>query len=153
KSLGADVVIDYRTQDFGEILHDYDVVVHSQDSAELAKSLRVLKRGGRVISISGPPDDHFAREVGAAWPVTALLRMMSAGVRRKARNLGVEYSFLFMKADGAELKAIADLIDNGVIRPVIDSVFPFSRTNEAIARVAAGRAKGKVVITVAGAAS
>ncbi|WP_059021493.1 NADP-dependent oxidoreductase [Mycobacterium sp. M26] len=153
KSLGADVVIDYKTQDFAEILHDYDVVVHSQDSAELAKSLRVLKRGGHVISISGPPDHHFAREVGAPWPVAALLRMMSAGVRRKARKLGVEYSFLFMKADGAELQAIADLIDRGVIRPVIDSVLPFSGTNEAIARVAAGHAKGKVVITVAGAAS
>jgi NADPH:quinone reductase-like Zn-dependent oxidoreductase len=153
KSLGADVVIDYKTEDFAEILHDYDVVLHSQDGAELAKSFRVLKRGGQVISISGPPDQHLAREVGAAWPVAALLRLMSAGVRRKARKLGVGYSFLFMKADGAELQSIADLIDRGVIRPVIDSVFPFARTNEAIARVAEGRAKGKVVITVAGAAS
>ena len=68
--------------------------------------------------------------------MAALLTIMSAGVRRKARKLGVGYSFLFMKADGAELQAIADLIDRGVIRPVIDSVFPFARTNEAIARVA-----------------
>ncbi|HRD10768.1 MAG TPA: NADP-dependent oxidoreductase [Mycobacterium sp.] len=153
KSLGADVVIDYKTQDFGKILHDYDVVVHSQDSSELAKSLRVLKRGGQVISISGPPDHHFGQEVGAAWPVSVLLRMMSVGVRRKARKLGVEYSFPFMKADGAELQAIADLIDRGVIRSVVDSVFPFGRTDEAIARVADGHAKGKVVITVAGATS
>lgn len=153
KSLGADVVIDYKTKDFGKILHDYDVVLHSQDSAELAKSLRVLKRGGQVISISGPPDQQFGRDLGAGWPVTTLLRIMGAGVQRKARKLGVGYSFLFMKADGAELQAIADLIDRGVIRPVIDSVLPFDRTNEAIARVAAGHAKGKVVITVAGDAS
>lgn len=153
KSLGADVVIDYKTEDFAQILRDYDVVLHSQDKAELAKSLSVLKRGGRLISISGPPDHHFGRELGAPWPVTALLGLMSLGVRRKARKLGIRYSFLFMKADGAELQAIADLIDRGVIRPVIDTVFPFSRTNEAIARVASGRAKGKVVIAVAGAAS
>lgn len=150
KSLGADVVIDYKTEDFAHILRDYDVVLHSQDSAELAKSLRVLKRGGRVISISGPPDHHFARELGAPWPIAALLALTSLGVRRKARKLGIGYSFLFMKADGVELRAIADLIDRGVIRPVIDTVFPFDRTNEAIARVASGRAKGKIVIKVGG---
>ena len=153
KRLGADVVIDYKTQDFAQILRDYDVVLHSQDNAALAKSLRVVRRGGWVVSISGPPDHHFGREVGAPVPVTALLRMMSLGVRRKARKLGIEYSFLFMKADGAELQAIADLIDRGVLQPVIDTVFPFSRTNEAIAHVATGRAKGKVVVTMAGVAS
>lgn len=153
KSLGADVVIDYKTEDFAQKLSDFDVVVHSQGSSELAKSLRVLKRGGRLISISGPPDHHFGREVAAPWPVTALLALTSFGLRRKARKLGIEYSFLFMKADGAELQAIADLIDLGAIRPVIETVFPFSRTNEAIAHVATGRAKGKVVISVTDAAS
>ena len=65
--LGADIVIDYRQQDFEAVLADYDVVLHSQDDATLRKSLRVLKPGGRLISISGPPDPRFAAEIGVPW--------------------------------------------------------------------------------------
>ncbi|HSH90135.1 MAG TPA: NADP-dependent oxidoreductase, partial [Ramlibacter sp.] len=69
KSLGADVVIDYKTQDFEDVLQDYDVVLHSQDSKTLEKSLRVLKPGGKLVSISGPPDPEFAKQIGAPWYV------------------------------------------------------------------------------------
>ena len=68
---------------------------------------------------------------------------------RKAKARGVGYSFLFMRADGAQLAQIAGLIDAGTIRPVVDKVFPFAQTAEALAYVEAGRAKGKVVVTVA----
>ena len=61
KSLGADVVIDYKTQDFEDVLRDYDVVLNSQGGKTLEKSLRVLKPGGKLISISGPPDPEFAQ--------------------------------------------------------------------------------------------
>jgi len=63
KSLGADVVIDYKSQDFEDVLRDYDVVLNSQDGKTLAKSLRVLRSGGQLISISGPPDPEFGNEM------------------------------------------------------------------------------------------
>jgi len=148
KSLGADVVIDYKTQDFEDILRDYDVVLNSQDGKTLEKSLRVLKAGGKLISISGPPDPDFAREIAAPAYLKLLMRLLSSRVRRKAAHLGVGYSFLFMKASGSQLREITRLFDAGVMRPVIDRVFPFESTNEAMAYVEAGRAKGKVVITV-----
>ena len=148
KSLGADVIIDYKTQDFADVLHEYDVVLNSQDGKTLEKSLRVLKRGGRLISISGPPDPQFAREVALPGFVRLVVRLLSSGVRRKARARGIGYSFLFMKASGSQLREITRLIEAGVIRPVIDKVFPFESTNEALAYVEAGRAKGKVVIKV-----
>ncbi len=148
KSLGADVVIDYKTQDFEEVLHDYDVVLNSQDGKSLEKSLRVLKRGGKLISISGPPDPAFGKEIKSPAFVKLVMRLLSAGVRRKAGRLGVEYSFLFMKADGSQLREITRLFDEGVVRPVVDRVFPFEATNEAMAYVEAGRAKGKVVVRV-----
>ncbi|MET0310757.1 MAG: NADP-dependent oxidoreductase, partial [Burkholderiaceae bacterium] len=148
KSLGADVVIDYRTQDFGDILRDYDVVLHSQDGKALEKSLRVLKRGGKLISISGPPDPDFARQIDAPAYFRLLVRLISSGVRRRARNHGVGFSFLFMKPSGSQLHEIAGLFDTGVLRPVVDRVFPFESTNEAMAYVEAGRAKGKVVIRI-----
>lgn len=148
KSLGADVVIDYKTQDFEKVLRDYDVVLNSQDGRTLEKSLRILKRGGKLISISGPPDPEFGREIAAPGFVRLVIRLLSSGIRRKAQGLGIGYAFLFMKANGAQLRLITRLIEAGAIRPVIDRVFPFESTNEAMAYVEAGRAKGKVVIKV-----
>jgi NADPH:quinone reductase-like Zn-dependent oxidoreductase len=148
KSLGADVVIDYKTQDFENVLRDYDVVLNSQDGKTLEKSLRVLKAGGKLISISGPPDPEFGKEIAAPGFVKLVMRLLSSGVRRKAQGRGIGYSFLFMKASGSQLSEITRLIEAGAIRPVIDKVFPFESTNEAMAYVEAGRAKGKVVVKV-----
>jgi alcohol dehydrogenase len=150
KSLGADIVIDYKTQDFEDVLRDYDVVLNSQDRKTLAKSLRVLKGGGKLISISGPPDPEFGKESGAPWFVRLIIRLLSAGVREKANRRDLTYSFLFMRANGHQLFEITRLIEAGAIRPVIDRVFPFESTNEALAYVEAGRAKGKVVVTLKG---
>jgi NADPH:quinone reductase-like Zn-dependent oxidoreductase len=74
------------------------------------------------------------------------MRLLSSGVRRKAKRRGVGFSFLFMTANGSQLREITRLFDAGVIRPVVDRVFPFESTNEAMAYVEAGRAKGKVVV-------
>jgi NADPH:quinone reductase-like Zn-dependent oxidoreductase len=148
KSLGADNVIDYKKDDFEKHLKEYDVVLNSQDGKTLEKSMRVLKPGGKLISISGPPDPDFAKEIGAPWFVKLVIRFLSAGVRKKAKRLGIGFSFLFMRASGSQLSEITSLIDSGIIRPVIDKVFPFEATNEAMAYVESGRAKGKVVIKI-----
>ena len=148
KSLGADIVIDYKKDDFEKILHDYDLVLNSQDGKTLEKSLRVLKPGGKLISISGPPDPDFAKEIGLPWFVKFIMRLLSFGVRKKAKRHHVSYSFLFMRANGDQLREITSLIDSGIIRPVVDRVFPFESTKEAMAYVEKGRAKGKVVVKV-----
>jgi NADPH:quinone reductase-like Zn-dependent oxidoreductase len=148
KGLGADVIIDYKKDDYENILRDYDVVLHSQDAKTLEKSLRVLRPGGKLISISGPPDPAFANEIGASWFVKLAIRALSYGIRRKAKHRNVSFSFLFMKPSGSQLQEIASLIDSGAIRPVVDRVFPFTETNEAMAYVETGRAKGKVVVKI-----
>lgn len=148
KRLGADVVIDYQKQAFEEQLRGYDVVLHSQDGQTLKKSLGVLGPGGRLVSISGPPDPRFAEDIQAPWLLRQVTRVLSFGVRRQARRLAIGYAFLFMKASGSQLRQIASLIEAGAIRPVVDKVFPFESTNEALAYVESGRARGKVVIKV-----
>jgi NADPH:quinone reductase-like Zn-dependent oxidoreductase len=148
KSLGADVVIDYKTQDFEKILSGYDLILHSQDTRTLEKSLRVLKPGGLLISISGPPDPEFAKELKLNLFLKLVMRVLSHGVRKKAKSLGVHFSFLFMRAEGQQLSEIASLIESGVIRPIVDRSFPFEKTGDALAYVETGRAKGKVVIRV-----
>jgi NADPH:quinone reductase-like Zn-dependent oxidoreductase len=148
KSLGADVVVDYRTQDFEQLLSDYDLVLNSQDSKTLAKSLNILKSGGKLISISGPPDVPFAKSLELNPVLRFVMWMLSRTIVKNAKGRGVDYSFLFMRADGQQLSEIAELIDAGVIRPVVDKVFPFAQTADALAYVETGRAKGKVVIKV-----
>ncbi|MGJ4854947.1 NADP-dependent oxidoreductase [Labrys sp. La1] len=148
KSLGADVVVDYKKDDFEKVLQGYDVVLNSLGKDTLEKSLAVLKPGGKLISISGPPDPDFARQNGSGWLLQQVIRLLSSGIRRKSRRQKISYSFLFMTANGGQLGKITSLIEAGGIRPVIDSVFPFERTNEALDYVETGRAKGKVVVAV-----
>ncbi|KQW31167.1 NADPH:quinone oxidoreductase [Rhizobium sp. Root274] len=148
KRLGADVVIDYKTQDFEQVLSGYDLVLNSQDAKTLAKSVDVLKPGGKLISISGPPDVSFARSLRLNYVLRLVMRLLSRGIVKKATSRGVDYSFLFMRAEGHQLGEIAKLIDAGVIRPVLDRTFPFAQTPDALAYVETGRAKGKVVVTL-----
>jgi NADPH:quinone reductase-like Zn-dependent oxidoreductase len=148
KSLGADVVIDYKKADFEKVLNDYDVVLNSLGKDTLEKSLRVLKLGGKLISISGPPDADFARDNGSSWFLQQVMRLLSFSIRKKAKRRRVSYSFLFMKANGEQLSKIASLIESGILRPVMDRVFPFEATNDALAYIETGRSKGKVVVKV-----
>jgi NADPH:quinone reductase-like Zn-dependent oxidoreductase len=148
KALGADVVIDYKKQDFATVLRDYDVVFNSLGNDELDKSLQILKPGGHLISISGPPTSAFAIARDLAWPLRQVLRLLSFGIRKKARKSGVDYTFVFMRADGAQLREITSLVESGAIRPIVDKVFPLQDTPKALAYLDGGRAKGKVVVQV-----
>lgn len=148
KNLGADIAIDYKTTDFTKVLRDYDAVLNSLGTEILNKSLQVLKSGGKLISISGPPDPDFAKDQGSSWILRLVMYLLSYGIRKKAKRHHVSYSFLFMKADGDQLREITSLIDADVIRPVVDRVFPFESTKEALAYVEIGRSKGKVVVKV-----
>jgi NADPH:quinone reductase-like Zn-dependent oxidoreductase len=148
KRLGADVVVDYKKDDFEKVLRGYDLVLNSLGKDQLEKSLTVLKPGGKLISISGPPDPRFAEDVGVSWVLRQVMRLLSYRIRRKAKRQSVDYSFLFMRANGEQLREISSLVESGVIRPVVDRVFPFASTREALAYVETGRAKGKVVIKV-----
>jgi NADPH:quinone reductase-like Zn-dependent oxidoreductase len=143
KSLGADTAIDYKTTDFERVLHDYDVVLNSLGTETLSKSLQVLKPGGKLISISGPPDPDFAKDQGSTWILRQVMRLLSYRIKTKAKRHRVSYSFLFMRASGDRLHEITSLIDSGIMRSVVDRVFPFESTKEAMAYVEHGRAKAR----------
>jgi len=148
RRLGADEVVDFTTTDFADVLSGYDVVLDSLGGTNLAKSLTVLKPGGLAISVVGPPDAGFAKQLGQPI-LRPAMAVMSAKVRRQARKLGVRYAFFFMQASGAQLRELAALYDAGHLRPVLDErSFPFDQTPEAIAYVEQGKASGKVLITL-----
>ena len=146
KELGADVVVDYRKEAFEQRLTGYDVVLHTLGNDELERSLQVLKPGGKLISISGPPDPDFAAASGANWMVRQIMKLGSAKIRRKAKQRKVEYSFHFMQPNGAQLAEIASLVESGIIHPVIDQVFPFDETPAALDHSASGHARGKIIV-------
>lgn len=149
KKLGADLVIDYKKEDFSKILKDYDVVLHSNREAKvLEDSLNILKQGGTLVSLTGPPTPEFAKEIGLGLHFQFLMRLLSMSARGKAKKRNVNFKFLFMRAEGKQLGEITKVIESGAIKPVIDKVFPFEQTNEALAYVETGRSKGKVVIKI-----
>jgi len=147
RELGADTVIDYRSQDFEQLLSGYDLVLDSVGGENLKKSLRVLKPGGKAIGIVGPPDPAFARGAGLNPILRLIITALSAGIRRQARKLGVSYEFLFMRASGDQLRQITALIDDGSLRPIVGRVFPFDQTIEALQGLEKGGIRGKAVIS------
>ncbi len=147
RAFGADEVVDFTAQDFAEVLSGYDVVLDSLGAASLEKSLTVLKPGGLAISVVGPPDPHFAAQLGQPL-LKPVMAVVSRKIRRQARKLGVRYSFFFMRASGAQLKTLAALYDNGTLRPVLDRTFDFADTIDAMAYVEQGKASGKIVVTL-----
>lgn len=147
QDLGADLVVDYRQQHFETLVRDVDLVLDSVGGATLHKSLRVLRPGGIVVGIAGPPDPAFAREIGANPVVRVAMAALSARVRWAARRLGVRYSFLFTSPSGSQPTRIAELVDGGHLRPLVDRVLPFEDVREALALVEKGQTSpGKIVV-------
>ena len=124
KNLGADVVIDYKTQKFEEELSDYDLVLDMMGGETLEKSFKVLKKGGFLVSIKGEDTQGLAKQYGA------------------------HFEAFFMWPSGEMLSQLAQLISDGVLKPVIDRTYPIDQTQEAYDYIQTGRAKGKVVIQV-----
>jgi NADPH:quinone reductase-like Zn-dependent oxidoreductase len=149
RDLGADIVIDYRREDLAQALAGttVDVVLDTQGGDTLKNSLGVVRPGGTVIGITGPPDPEFARRVGVNPVVGLAIRALSSGVRRQARKHGVTYRFLFIGPDGTALRNFSRIVDEGAVRPVIGRVLPFEQTVEALEQVIAGGLRGKVLVT------
>ena len=148
KGLGADIIIDYKTTDFEQELKDYDVVLDTQGGKILEKSLNVLKRGGRLISISGPPDHAFVEVVNPNWFLKCVIPLLSWSIRHKAKKRDISYSFLFMQPNGQQLSEISKLVESGKINPVVDKTYTFSEIKDAFHYVNTGRAKGKIVLKI-----
>lgn len=148
KRLGADEVIDYKQLEFEEVLQGYDVVLGTVGGDSIEKSLQILKPKSSVVSLVGPPDAAFARARGMNFFMKFIFGLLSGKIIRKASKRDIDYSFLFVRPDGRQLAEIGKLLEAWHILPVIDKVFPFDQTKEALAYLEAGHAKGKVVVTM-----
>ena len=148
KRLGADVAIDYRSERFEDVAKNCDVVLDSAGGATLVRSFECVKPGGVVVSIGGTPSAAFARRWGLNPLIVLAIRLMSRKAMAAARRHNARYEYLFMRADGGQLREITRLVECGVIRPLVDKVFPLEQVRDALAYAESGRAAGKVVVTV-----
>ncbi|MGE1153033.1 NADP-dependent oxidoreductase [Pseudomonas kitaguniensis] len=148
RRLGADEVIDYKTQEFEQVLRGYDVVLGTTKGDAIEKSVGILRPGGKIISLVGPLDKAFARARRLNGLLGFVFGLMSRKIIRLSKKHGVSYGFLFVRPDGGQLNEMGGLVDAGIIRPVIDRVFAMEQAVEALKYLAQGRAKGKVVVKV-----
>lgn len=146
--LGADEVVDYKKQEFENVLSGYDIVLGTVRGDAIEKSTQILKPGGKIISLIGPLDAAFAQARGLNFLLRFVFGLMSRKIIRLTKKRSLSYSFLFVRPDGAQLTQISKLIEAEHIIPVIDKVFPFAATKDALGYLARGHAKGKVVIKI-----
>ena len=149
KSLGADIAIDYRSVRFEDVARDCDVVLDSAGGETLLRSFACVKPGGVVVSIGDTPSTAFARSWGLNPVMVFVVGVMSRKAEAAARQHQARFEYLFMRPDGEQLRLIAQLVESGEIKPVIDKVFPLDRVGDALAYSESGRATGKVVISLA----
>ncbi|HEN3632703.1 TPA: NADP-dependent oxidoreductase [Yersinia enterocolitica] len=146
--LGADQVVDYKKQEFENELSGYDMVLGTIRGDSIEKSTQILKPGGKIVSLTGPLDAAFARARGLNVLLRLVFGLMSRKIMRLTKKRGLSYSFLFVRPDGDQLAQIGKLIEAEQIRPVVDKVFPFAEVKDALAYLAGGHAKGKVVVKI-----
>lgn len=148
RELGADECIDYTTTDFTEVLSDYDAVLDAVGGQTTLDSIKVAKPGGWVVSIASLPDPVSALEMGIGIVPRLFLRFMTRNIVSTAKAAGVHYRFLFLEPRSDQLKAIADLIDSGKVRVIVDSTYPIEEYAEAFAKLETGHARGKIVLAL-----
>ncbi|HDR7793700.1 TPA: NADP-dependent oxidoreductase [Bacillus luti] len=148
KSLGADEIINYKTEKFEDILTNYDAVFDTIGGTTLEKSFNIIKSGGNIVSVSGMPNARFGKEFGSGFFKTFLFSLASKKLTALEKKHNAQYSFLFMKPSGDQLRIIANYIEAGKIKPIIDRVFPFEDAQKAMEYSEAGRAKGKIIVKI-----
>ena len=149
RKLGAEKFIDYRKENYADVLSGVDHVLDTLGDRELPNEFKVLKEGGNLVSLRGMPNGRFARRSG--MPLFKRLLFQAAGRKydRMAAAKKQTYDFLFVHEDGSQLDRIGRLFDKEhPLETSIDTVFTLEEINEALAKVKQGKSKGKTIITV-----
>jgi NADPH:quinone reductase-like Zn-dependent oxidoreductase len=148
RSLGCDEVIDYTIQDISSEKGRFDAGFDLIGGKTLEQMFDIMKPGARIVSVAAVPEPQTAiRDLGGRRALAAIFWLISYGIRSRARRAGVGYRYLFMHPSGSDLALVAELIEQGKLRAIVDRTYPFAKIAEALAYVESGRAKGKVVVT------
>lgn len=148
KGLGADEVIDYTTSDYTAKGPIFDAVFAIRGEADLENSFKIVKPGGIVVGITGLPDDLYARKRGMGFVPRMIMRFLNRKIVALAAQAKATYRFHALDPSEAQLRRIAELIDSGAIKPVVEHVYSFEQYAEAFEALEKGHTRGKIVISV-----
>ncbi len=150
QALGADRVICYDRDDLRARGAIYDVVFDTLGGAHTLEAFELLKSGGAVVSVAGPPDREMAARFAGSFVVKLAMRWMARKVYAAANRKQARYFRYLTESSGAQLAHIAAMVELGTVHPVVDRVFDFEQGLAAFDYLEAGRAKGKVVLKMRG---
>jgi NADPH:quinone reductase-like Zn-dependent oxidoreductase len=149
RALGCDEVIDYTSQDINKTADRFDTGFDLVGGNTLAQMFDVMKPGTKVVSVAALPEPQTAiKDRAGGWVLAAIFWIISYGIRSQARRAGIHYRYLFMHPSGSDLAQLAELIEQGKLKVIVDKTYPFANIADALAYVESGRAKGKVVVTM-----
>jgi NADPH:quinone reductase-like Zn-dependent oxidoreductase len=148
KALGADRVIDYKTEDYKTIVKDVDMVLDTLGNQYTEDAFKVIKKGGKVITLVGPVDEETANRMKLNLFAKLYLKWKRRKITKQIKQKSAYYSLLLMRANSKQLNEVTGLVESGQVKSVIDKVFPLKDALNAILYVTKGRTKGKVVIKI-----
>lgn len=145
-NMGADVYIDYRKENYLDIVKDVDYVIDTLGGSELDKQFSILKNGGSLVSLRGVPNEDFAKKMNFPLWKQILFGLAGSKYDKLAQKNNQKYNFIFVRSNGKQLEHIAKVFEEKQIKPSVDMVFAFEDINKALDKVANGRSNGKTVI-------
>ena len=145
--LGASRFIDYKTEDYSKSLSNIDYVMDTLGGNETEKQMKILKKGGKMVSLRAMPNGAFAKRMRLPMWKQIILGFAGSKFDKLAGKFGISYDFIFVESNGKQLQEVADLFEKLKIKPSIDTVYTLEEVNSALDKVANGRSKGKTVIT------
>ena len=149
RSLGCDEVIDYTVEAISKAGGGFDASFDLIGGKTLEQMFEVMKPATRIVSVAALPEPQTAiKDLGGRRALSVAFWIISYGIRSRARRAGISYRFLFMHPSGSDLAQLAELIEQGRLKVIVDKTYPFAKISEALAYVESGRAKGKVVVTM-----
>ena len=149
KELGADRFIDYKKENYAEVLKDVDYVLDTFGDRELPNEFKVLKRGGSLVSLRGMPNGRFAKRAGLSFIKQLLFKLAGSKYDKMAAAKNQTYDFLFVHEDGGQLEELSKIFNaENPLETSIDTIYTLSQVNEALDKVKQGKSKGKTIIKI-----
>ena len=147
KELGADRFIDYKKENYVEVLKNVDYVLDTLGDRELPNEFKVLKRGGSLVSLRGLPNGRFAKRAGLSFIKQLLFKLAGNKYDKMAAAKNQTYDFLFVHEDGGQLEKLSKIFNaENPLEPSIDTIYTLAQVNEALDKVKQGKSKGKTII-------
>lgn len=148
-SLGAARYIDYKKENYYDVLANIDYIIDTLGEKEFNHSLSVLKKGGTMVSLKGVPNKEFAVKNNFTFFKRLLFTLAGKKYNKEAEKQDKKYKFLFVRADGSQLKKITEIIEDNNIKPLIDEhTYSLDNIDDALNLLAKGNINGKIIVEI-----